>query len=139
MSEQLELFDGQSLNPVPRVKEAMRRAIKQSGLSRDQVVDSMNALNRVEGLSTNGRAKQISLDMLEKWLSDSADHLLPWKLFPVFCRVVNSINPIKALCAPLNAEVIDKTEAPLLRWARFEMEKRQIKKQQRRLEGDFEN
>lgn len=138
MSEQYNLFDGQSLNPVSRVKEAMRLAIKQSKLSRDQVVDAMNDLARTEGLSTNGRAKQISIEMLDKWLSNSADHTIPWKYFPVFCRIVNSVDPIKALCAPLNAEVVDYKETSLLKWARYEMQKRKIKKHQKKLEGDLE-
>ena len=62
--------------------------------------------------------------------ADSADHLMPWKYLPIFCRVVESIDPIRALCAPLNAEVVDATETALLGWARCEMQKRKIKKQQ---------
>ncbi len=52
------------------------------------------------------------------------------RFLPIFCRVVESIDPIRALCAPLNAEVVDSTETALLGWARCEMQKRKIKKQQ---------
>ncbi len=55
---------------------------------------------------------------------------MPWKYLPIFCRGVESIDPIRALCAPLNAEVVDATETALLGWARCEMQKRKIKKQQ---------
>lgn len=135
MSEQLTLFNGKSLNPIPRVKEAMRQAIKKCGLSREQVVDRMNELARVDGLTTGGRAREISIDLLEKWLSNSVDHLIPWKLLPIFCHVVNSIDPIRPLIALLDAQVISREEWTMLEWAKAEKERRQLRKRQRWLEG----
>jgi len=138
MSDQLNLFNRTSLNPVSRVKEAMRQAIKSSELSREQVVDRMNELARVEGITTGRRAKAISIDTMEKWLSHSAEHLIPWKLLPIFCHVVNSISPFKPLLAALGASVIDKKEWLMLEWAKAEKEKRAIRRKQKLLEGKMD-
>lgn len=134
MSGQLSLWDRPSLNPIPRVKEAMRQALKASSLSREQVVDRMNAIARAEGLSTNGKARQVTADMLDKWVADSGEHLIPWKLLPIFCFVVENITPLHALAAPIGVSVIDKEDALLLQWAKAEMNGRKLKKQQRQLQ-----
>ena len=135
MSEQLTLFNGKSFNPIARVKEAMRRAIKQSELSREEVVFRMNELARVDGITTGGKAKKISTELLDKWLSHSVEHLIPWKLLPIFCHVVNSIDPIRPLLALLDAHVVSKDDWVMLEWARAERERRRIMKKQRLLEG----
>lgn len=138
MSDQLNLFNGHSLNPVPQVKEAMRNAIKASGKSREQVVDEMNDLARIEGIKTGGRAQEISLGIFEKWLSQSADHLISWKLLPIFCHVVNSIDPLRSLVGVLSAKVLRAEEVPLLEWAKAEKQRRTLGKKIRRLEGQIE-
>jgi len=74
MSEQLSLFTNKSLDPTSKVKEAMRRAIKQSEISREEVAHRMNELAKIEGIKTGGRTQGISLNLLEKWLSQSAEH-----------------------------------------------------------------
>ena len=113
----------------------MRQSIKGSGLSREQVVDQMNELARAEGITTGGRAKEISIDLLEKWLSQSADHLIPWKLLPIFCFVVKSIDSMKPLLAPLDAHIINNEEWAMFEWSKAEKERRQILKRQKLLEG----
>jgi hypothetical protein len=137
MSEQMSLFDMASLDPVARVKEAMRQAIKASGFSRDQVVDLINDLARRDGIATNGRAKEVSPEILDKWLAPGAEHLMPWKLLPIFCRAVDSLEPMKALAAPLGARVIGREDAALLEWAKADRERRKIVKRQKRLEMDI--
>ena len=133
MSEQLDLFDTPSLNPVARVKESMRQAIKISGLARGQVADKVNELARIEGFTTNGKNGEVTTEMLDKWLAPGAEHIIPWKLIPIFCRVVRSSDPIKALAQPLGAQVIDREDAALLKWAKVERERRKIVKQQKAL------
>lgn len=134
MSEQLSIWDMPSLNPVPRVKEAMRISLKNCAMSREQVVDVMNNLARHEGLSTNGRAKKISLEMLDKWVSHSGEHIIPWKLMPIFCKVVKNILPMQMLVAPLGAEVINRDESRLLQWAKIEKEARRIRRAKKQIE-----
>jgi hypothetical protein len=138
MKEQLDLWTMPSLNPVPRVKEAMRQALKGSKWSREQVVEKINDLARAEGLSTNGRAQKATPEMLDKWVSQSGDHIIPWKLLPIFCRVVEDVGPLAALAAPVGAVVIDKQDALLLEWARAEIKGRQLKKRQRQLSERLE-
>lgn len=94
----------------------------------------MNELARMEGMTTGGRAKEISTDLLDKWLSQSADHLIPWKLLPIFCHVVNSIDPIRPFIAMLDSHVISKEEFDMLVWSKLENKKRSIRKKQRILE-----
>jgi len=137
MSEQLFLWDRPSLNPVPRVKEAMRQALKSCGLSREHVVDKMNSLARAEGLSTNGKAKSATADMLDKWVADSGEHLIPWKLLPIFCHVVGDISPLRALTAPLGADVIDKNEKKLLKLARAEREIKKLQRLKKQIETEI--
>lgn len=137
MSRQLNLWDAPSLNPVPRVKEAMRVSLKGSPLSREQVVDGMNDLARLEGISTNGRAKKVTSEMLDKWVSNGCDHIIPWKLLPIFCKVVGSVDPLRALVSPLGADLIEEEEINLLKWARAEMESRRLRKVKKKLEAEI--
>jgi hypothetical protein len=126
-----------SLNPVGPVKEAMRQCLKESNFSRDQVVDAMNELARLEGLTTNGKAQKISTDILDKWVSQSCEHIIPWKLFPIFCKVVGDIAPLRFLVASLGVELIDQDESNLLKWARAEMESRRLRRIKRKLETEI--
>lgn len=137
MSRQLNLWDMPSLNPVPRVKEAMRQALKSSPLSRMQVVDKINELAKLDSISTNGKAQKATPEMLDKWVSQSGDHIIPWKLLPIFCKAVNDISPLRALVSPLGAEVINRDDARLLKWAKTEMESRKLRKIKKRLEEEI--
>lgn len=137
MSRQLNLWDMPSLNPIPRVKEAMRISLKECGLSRDQVVDEMNRLASLDGISTNGKAKKITADILDKWVSPGCDHIIPWKLLPIFCKVVGDLAPLRALVAPLGATLIDQEEANLLKWAKTEMQSRKLRKVKKKLEEEI--
>lgn len=137
MSEQPKLWNIPSLDPVPRVKEAMRQALKNCPFSRDQVVDKTNDLARREGISTNGRAQKVTAEMLDKWVSQS-EHIIPWKLLPIFCRVVDDLSPLAALVAPLGAKVIGKDDAMLLKWARAEKETRRLRRVKRQIETEID-
>ena len=139
MSKQLSLFNGRSLNPIAHVKEAMRQAIKGTKISREQVVDRMNELARIEGMTTGGRAKAITTDLMDKWLSNSAEHLIPWKLLPIFCCVVECIDPIRPLVSLVDAHVISDREWEILEWAKLENKKRAINRKQRILEEKIIN
>lgn len=138
MSEQLNLWDRPSLNPVPRVKEAMRQALKGCPLSREQVVDRMNGLARADGLATNGKAKAATADMLDKWVADSGEHLIPWKLLPIFCHVVGDLSPLRALVAPLGADIIDVNEKKLLKLARADREIKKLRRLKQQIETEID-
>ncbi len=138
MSEQAEFnFQQKSLNPGPRFKEALRQAVRNSGLSREQVVDDINTLARLEGITTNGNAKKLSTAMLDKWLSQSPDYEIPLKLVPIFCSVTNSIDPLVALAAPIDARVVNREDHQLLQWAKGEVKRRALVKRQKKLESEI--
>ncbi len=128
------LFDRPSLNPVPRLKAAMREALKGCGLSREQVVDRMNELASLEGLSTGGRAKRVTLPLLDKWVAEGApEHVIPTKFIPIFCEATGDYGVLRVLARCLGLAVIGPEEQKLLEWARAEVEKRRIAKKARKL------
>jgi len=137
MSEQLSLFSHKSFDPTSKVKEAMPRAIKQSKLSREEVAQAMNEMAKIEGIKTGGRSSGISTNLLEKWLSQSAEHLIPWKLLPIFCHIVKSVDPLRPLLGAADAFVITSQEWKLFEWAKAEKEKRALRKRQKLLEGEM--
>lgn len=62
---QLNIFHHSGLHTVVRdVKEALNRAVKDSGHSRDQVLDRMNELARRHGMALNSKAG-VSKDLTE--------------------------------------------------------------------------
>lgn len=67
----------------------MNEAIKDSGKSRDQVLDMMNGLATRYGMRLNGRAG-LSKDSFEKWLNVEEENRLPsMKGITVFCAVLH--------------------------------------------------
>jgi hypothetical protein len=87
---QLNLFTQTNLATVMRdIKIAMNEAIKDSGKSRDQVLDMMNGLATRYGMRLNGRAG-LSKDSFEKWLNVEEENRLPsMKGITVFCAVLH--------------------------------------------------
>ena len=125
---QLKIFEQPSLNPTSRVKAAMREAIKECPLSREQIVDEMNRLAGIEGVKV-----KISLALLDKWVAQSTPHIIPWKLMPIFCRITENVLPLQALLAPLGATIVWDKDVRLLQWARAEIQRRALSKTARRL------
>ncbi len=115
----------------------MRQAIKQSELSREEVAHRMNELAKIEGIKTGGRTSGISLNLLEKWLSQSADHVIPLKLLPIFCVVINSIDPLKPLLGTANAFVVTHQEWKLLEWGKLQKQKKNLIKKEKQLAEDI--
>ncbi|MBW2618507.1 MAG: hypothetical protein JRC92_06505 [Deltaproteobacteria bacterium] len=132
--EQPWLWDMPSLDPTERVKAAMREALAGCSLSREQVVDEMNRLAVVEGITTNGRRQQVSVDILNKWdAPGDRRYIIPTKYLPIFCHAAGSILPLKALCGAAGAEAITKDEAKRLEWANIEIERRRLTKRSKHL------
>ena len=138
---QLNLWDSPSLDPTTRVKAAMREALSgayAAGVTRDNVVDEMNRLASLEGLSTNGNGKRVTKHLLDKWVSTAADgHRVPLHLLLIFCRATGSNLPIKALAAPLGLDVIDDEERKKLAWAEAEIERKKTAQLARRLSQEI--
>jgi hypothetical protein len=108
------------LNPTHEIKRAIRHALSNSHLSRDQIVDLMNAAANREGLR-----KTISKPVLDSWTKESGEDRLPslpW--LTIFCAVVGDPSPIAAMLRPLGFGVVDDRGRALLAWAEAEVAKR---------------
>lgn len=129
-----------SLNVTREVKEAMNRAAKESGLSRDQIVDRMVALGGDYGINlASGNAASLTVAVLDKWLNPAeTERMIPLKGLPVFCQVVKSMEPIAAMAAPLGGKVIGPEDVRLLEWAKLSREVQTKRKRLQKLEQELE-
>jgi hypothetical protein len=134
--EQLNLFRDVQLDPAAAIKLALREALKNCPLSREQVVDEMNRL--ADGAGFSVPPSKTTLAVLDKWAAAGANaHLIPLKLVPIFCRATGSTLPLAALSAfTPGARIISADDYALLEWAKLERTSRQVRKQARRLAAD---
>jgi hypothetical protein len=134
---QLPLF-GPSYNVTPRLKAAMREALRQSPLSREQIVDKMKVLASHEGLN-GGRGSTITVANLDAWVSETKPNLISVNLLPLFCHVTNDTGPMRVLMAPLGGEIVDQKDKQLLEWARIEMQAKALAKRRKKVLSEIEN
>ena len=97
---------------ISAIKAAMRRTAAESGMSREQIVDAMNAITMATGKRlTAGRSKGIHKDTLDKWLaSEEAEHVPPLLAVHVFCVATKSHTPLVAWITLLGGGVEVMTE-----------------------------
>jgi hypothetical protein len=130
---QYDLFGKLTLNINPIFKAVLREALKDSGLSREQVANQMTEMMTAAALRCPGNSKSISKAILDKWVGENAAHMMPLSLVPIFCAVTKTRIPLQVLCWPLGFEVISEEDGRLLAWARAETEKRKIAKRAKKL------
>lgn len=133
-ASQLSLFKNISLNPTYEIKRLMRIALDHPTFSRDDIVKKMNEIAVKEGMQ-----KIISTPTLESWLKDSEPRRLPplpW--LTIFCKVLDTIEPITAMIRPLGADIVGLDDMKLLVWARAEREKKVAAKRARLAEQELE-
>ncbi len=118
------------------VKAVMRQAAKDSPYSREQICDRMNEIAESAGMRIGGgNAKALSLAMLEKWLAPmEREHVPPLRALVVFCRAVGTVEPLRAMAAPLGAQLVDKRQALLLQKAELDVEIRTLQRRRKKLE-----
>ena len=109
-----QLAPGPLFRPGLRVlqplKSAMRQALKDRGLSREQVVDLFNL-----ECETAGDPYNLSLAKLESWVAPSKPNVIPVHLLPIFCKITGSHTPIQVLAAPLGLLVAGQEEQTAMR------------------------
>jgi hypothetical protein len=136
--KQLSLFDSAAnrINLLDReIKSAMNDACKRfcdrNRVSREEVVERMNALALQAGIRlTGGNASRLTDHIFTKWLSLSAlDHMPSHRALAVFCDVVGDLTPLAVQAAVHGGTVI--TESQRMRLEQAEVED-QIKALQRR-------
>jgi hypothetical protein len=132
---QLGLWDQLVIDPGPALKAAMNEAIKGCSLSREEIVEEMNRLAGMAGISTNGKSQKVTPSLLDKWVAPGAvAYMIPIRLLHIFCRVVGSNLPLEvySACFP-RVKVIGEDDYKLLQWARKEVESRKARREARRM------
>jgi len=131
---QLSLNEILGFDLVFELKRAMKKAIKEAEISREEVVDRMHKLARLENVNYGLKSQRITVALLDKWVAESATgHVIPTKLLPIFCRATNSIEPVSVLAKYLGFRVIGSEEVQILEWAKLELKRRKISKQCQKL------
>ncbi|MBM9605939.1 hypothetical protein [Desulfopila inferna] len=135
---QLDLFNQTSLSTVMRdIKGAMNQAVKESGKSREQVVDMMNELAARYGTRLNGRGG-LSRETFEKWLNIEDDSRQPSiKGVVFFCAVLQTSTPLAAIVSLLGGEIIEGADISMLKWARKYHQAKELRKQMKQLEDEL--
>jgi hypothetical protein len=124
---QLSLFGDQNLNIVAEVKRQIRMALAKTTMSRDQIVDQMNALAARDGLR-----ETMTKATLDGWCKDSDASRMPSIVrLVLFCHVLGTIEPFRAVTRPLGCDVVGPEEKAVLRWGKAELEKRRAAKRAR--------
>ena len=99
------------------VAVACKRAIRDTGLSRDQVLDEVN---QVLGLTDGVDRKAISSHMWNHYLSKPTQYPMPAYLLMAICVATNSLEPIQAMADPMGARVISRDEVRLMHLGKVE-------------------
>jgi len=135
----LEYCEQYACNVDAAVKAAMRQAAKDSPLSRDQICERMNLIAENAGFRLGGgNAKALSLALLEKWLNPlEREHTPPLRALAVFCRALDTVEPLRAVAHPLGAHIIDKRQALLLKRAEVDEKIRTLQRLKKKIEGDL--
>lgn len=125
---QLPLFPDHNLNVVYEIKRQIRLTLSESRMSRDEVADEMNRLASRDNVNT----RHMNRDTLDGWCKDSETTRLPGLAGMVlFCRVMGTLAPIRAMLQVLGADVIGPDDAALLTWARAERDRRRASRRAR--------
>lgn len=119
------------------IKISMHQAVKDSGKSRDQVVDMMNELAAMHGQKINGRGG-LTKETFEKWLNVEDKSRVPSaKGIFYFCSVLGTVAPYHVQMALLGGQVIDGQDMALLKWAKKYHQAKELRKQMKQLEGEI--
>jgi transcriptional regulator with XRE-family HTH domain len=135
---QLRMFQQPSFNVVRDIKEALRRAVDQSGLSREQFLDELNDLAIRYGVRLSKGHGKLSKDTFDKWLNRDALVYLPSvAAIPLICQVSGNIEIIGTLIAPLGGAAIDHEKKKTLEWALAHRDAVKARKRVRELEAQL--
>jgi len=137
---QLGLFDIPSLNVASAVKEALIKDVKESGLSREQVVDRMNRLAENYGirLAKGNGGGVLTMDIFEKWLNpNDVSRQIPTKAVPVFCAATGGASVVEAMIRPIGLVVVGEREQKMLAWAEAKLAIKEHGRKVRKIEAEL--
>lgn len=137
---QLDLFNQPTMGGVVRdIKATMNKVVKESGISRAQVLDLMNEFALRHRIKLNGgNAMSLSNDVFEKWLNPEDEVRTPsLKALAVFCAVMGSSEPLGVMAKLLGSMIIDDDEIQLLTWAKMQRKMKETRAKVRRIEAEW--
>jgi len=119
-----------------KTKSAMNRSAARCGLSRDEIVDRMNAIAAQAGISmSRGNAKGIKTATLEKWLNPAnAEHQPSLVAVNVFCMAVKDTTPLAAMLNLHGCGVMTPDDKKLRDYAEAILAERKARKRKKQLE-----
>lgn len=118
-----------SMNRVSREQEG--------AISRDHIADRMTQLAETAGVSlVKGRAKRVSKEVLDKWLTPSdRDHVPSLLAVLAFCQVTHDFSPLKPLLDAMGCEVMTPEDKQLRNYARAILAEKDARKRKKQLEA----
>ena len=116
------------------IAAAIKRSIRESGMSREQVCDAMNAYwGRSEERHAQGQCpKPLSYEMFNHYLSKPQEYQIKAYFLFAIHRVTKSLEPARAIVAAEGAEVATKEEIVMLALGKLDKnisEMQQLKRQ----------
>lgn len=105
---------------------ACKRAIRRSGLSREQLLDKIQDLY----------GTKLSPHMLNHWLSKPAQYPMPAHILLAIALITEDLAPLAALAEPIGARVITKSEIRQLTLGQLDQTITEMQRLKRRLKGD---
>jgi hypothetical protein len=141
MPRQLSLFDAENrgitgiAGITVLIRAAMNRAAAASPYSREQIVERMNRLAQAAGKRmTQGSAKTISLDTLDKWLNPESDNVPSLVAVEVFMRAVGDTAPLAVWLEAHDCAIMTAEDRVLRDLGKNQLKKRRCAEEARALE-----
>ena len=99
------------------IAASLKKAIRTSGLSREQMVD---AVNDFFGWPKDDKRKSLSIHMLNNYLCKPAEYPVPSPIIHAIQRITGSIEPITSIAEMEGLKVITKEEINMLNLGRID-------------------
>ena len=124
----LEAENAPILDLDTEICAAVKAAIRQSRLSRDQVVDRINLCLR------DTDAKLVTKRMLNQWLAPSQeDKRMPAPIIPAICWATRSTLPLETMTKCIQYDLVDAREQVALQYGELAIAQKRIERQRRTL------
>lgn len=145
MPMQLNLFPDDNRLPlmvaglVAATKTALNRAAAASQLSRAQITDRANAIAQAAGVRlTQGNAKSVGADLVDKWLNPSEREHVPSLLaVNVLCLALGDPAPLAAMLQAHGCELMTAEDRQMRDYGRACAKARQVAKLKRKFEEEL--
>lgn len=115
------------------IAAAIKKAIKKSGKSREQIVDAVNNYYGIEG--SGKKSKSVSIHMLNHYLSKPVEYPIPSYLIFAIQRITKSLGPCRVFADAEDAQVISGDEIRQIKIGKLDDALSQIQRLKRELKG----